>query len=301
MLKILVTDGIDNSAVRELETLGHEVYEKFYEPDKLRDVIKYYDIIIVRSATSIRKAIIDSAAETGKLKMIIRAGVGVDNIDIIYAEDKGIKVRNTPNSSSSSVAELVLAHIFSLARFVGISNVTMRAGQWNKTKYKGIELSGKTLGLIGFGRISLMLAKKASALGMNIIYTNRSGPKEDYPEYSYMELDELLKKSDFVSIHTPAMKDGKALMDREKISIMKDGSYLINCARGGVVDELALLDALNSRKLSGAAIDVFQVEPPSNLELLNHPNVSVTPHIGGSTNEAQMRIGAEVIELIKSL
>jgi D-3-phosphoglycerate dehydrogenase len=191
--------------------------------------------------------------------------------------------------------------MLSLARFVGISNVTMRNCEWNKKKYKGIELAGKTLGLVGFGRISLELAKKASALGMNIIYTNRSGPKDDYPQYTYMELDELLKKADFVSIHTPAMKDGKALIDAEKFALMKDGAYLINCARGGVVDEAALLDALNSGKLSGAGIDVFEVEPAKNNDLLNHPNVSVTPHIGGSTGEAQMRIGEEVVEVIKSL
>lgn len=301
MLKILATDGLDKSAVKELEALGHEVHEQFYEPEELKEALKNYDVVVVRSATKVREPIIDAAAEGGRLKLIIRAGVGVDNIDVKYAEEKGIKVRNTPNSSSASVAELVLGHMLSLARFVGISNVTMRNGEWNKKKYKGIELAGKTLGLVGFGRISLELAKKASALGMNIIYTNRSGPKDDYPQYTYMELDELLKKADFVSIHTPAMKDGKALIDAEKIALMKDGAYLINCARGGVVDEAALLDALNSGKISGAGIDVFEVEPAKNNDLLNHPNVSVTPHIGGSTGEAQMRIGEEVVEVIKSL
>lgn len=301
MLKILATDGLDKSAVKELEALGHEVHEQFYEPEDLKEALKDYDVVVVRSATKVREPIIDAAAEGGRLKMIIRAGVGVDNIDVKYAEDKGIKVRNTPNSSSASVAELVLGHMLSLARFVGISNVTMRNGEWNKKKYKGVELAGKTLGLVGFGRISHELAKKASALGMNVIYTNRSGPKDDYPQYAYMELDDLLKKSDFVSIHTPAMKDGKPLIDVEKIGLMKDGAYLINCARGGVVDETALLKALNSGKLSGAGIDVFEVEPAKNTDLLNHPNVSVTPHIGGSTSEAQMRIGEEVVEVIKSL
>lgn len=301
MLKILATDGIDKSAVKELEALGHEVHEQFYEPEELKEALKNYDVVVVRSATKVREPIIDAAAEGGKLKMIIRAGVGVDNIDVKYAEEKGIKVRNTPNSSSASVAELVLAHMLALARFVGISNVTMRNAEWNKKKYKGIELAGKTLGLVGFGRISRELAQKARALGMKVVYTNRSGAKDEYPEFTYMELDELLKNSDFVSIHTPAMKDGKALMDSEKISLMKDGSYLINCARGGVVDEAALLDALKSGKLAGAGIDVFQEEPTKNKALLDHPNVSVTPHIGGSTNEAQMRIGEEVVEVIKSL
>lgn len=301
MLKILATDGMDKSAIEELETLGHQVDEQFYEPDDLMTALADYDVVVVRSATKIREPIIDAAAKAGRLKMVIRAGVGVDNIDVKYAEEKGIAVRNTPNSSSASVAELVLAHMLSLARFVGISNVTMRDGQWNKKAYKGIELSGKTLGLIGFGRISIELAKKASALGMDVIYTNRSGPKENFPEFKHMELDDLLGKSDFVSIHTPAMKDGSPLMGRDEFAKMKDGSYLINCARGGVVDEEALLEALNSGKLAGAGIDVFEVEPATNKALVNHPKVSATPHIGGSTSEAQMRIGEEIVEIIKSL
>ncbi|MGM0396848.1 MAG: D-2-hydroxyacid dehydrogenase [Bacillota bacterium] len=301
MLKILATDGMDKSAIEELKALGHQVDEQFYEPEELKEALKNYDVVVVRSATKVREPIIDAAAEGGKLKMIIRAGVGVDNIDVKYAEEKGIKVRNTPNSSSASVAELVLAHMLALTRYVAISNVTMRNGEWNKKKYKGIEISGKTLGLIGFGRIAQDLAQKASALGMNVIYNNLSGPREEFPNFRYVEFEELLKTSDFISIHTPALKDGKALIDSENLSMMKDGAYLINCARGGVVDEAALLHALDSGKLAGAGIDVFEKEPTDNTSLVNHPKVSVTPHIGGSTDEAQMRIGAEIVEIIKSL
>ena len=300
MLKILATDGIDKSAADALHEIGHEVVVQFYEPEDLKKALAEYDVVIVRSATKVRAPIIDAAAEAGRLKMIIRAGVGVDNIDVEYAEDKGIKVRNTPNSSSASVAELALAHMFSLARFVGISNATMREGKWNKKNYTGIELNGKTLGLVGFGRISIELAKKAHALGMKIIYTNRKGPRNEYPDFTHSSLEELLKTSDFVSIHTPALEDGKALIGKDELALMKKGSYIINCARGGVVDEAAVLEALDAGHIAGAGIDVFVEEPTKNMPLLSHPAVSVTPHIGGSTDEAQERIGGEIVEIIKT-
>jgi len=300
MLRILATDGIDKSARDELELMGHEVTEQYFEPEELKKALADYDVVVVRSATKVKAPIIDAAADAGRLKMIIRAGVGVDNIDVDYAEAKGIKVRNTPNSSSASVAELALAHMFSLARFVGISNVTMREGKWNKKNYTGVELAGKTLGLVGFGRISIELAKKASALGMKVLYTNRRGPREDFPEYGYSTLEELLRESDFVSIHTPSLEGGKALIGVDELKLMKTTAYLINCARGGIVDEEALLKALESGDLAGAGIDVFVEEPTKNLDLINHPRVSSTPHIGGSTAEAQERIGGEIVEIIKT-
>jgi D-3-phosphoglycerate dehydrogenase len=300
MLRILATDGIDKSARDELELMGHEVTEQYFEPEELKKALADYDVVVVRSATKVKAPIIDAAADAGRLKMIIRAGVGVDNIDVDYAEAKGIKVRNTPNSSSASVAELALAHMFSLARFVGISNVTMREGKWNKKNYTGVELAGKTLGLVGFGRISIELAKKASALGMKVLYTNRRGPREDFPEYGYSTLEELLRESDFVSIHTPSLEGGKALIGVDELKLMKTTAYLINCARGGIVDEEALLNALESGDLAGAGIDVFVEEPTKNLDLINHPRVSSTPHIGGSTAEAQERIGGEIVEIIKT-
>lgn len=300
MLKILATDGIDKSAADALHEMGHEVVVQFYEPEDLKKALAQYDVVIVRSATKVRAPVIDAAAEAGRLKMIIRAGVGVDNIDVEYAEHKGIKVRNTPNSSSASVAELALAHMFSLARFVGISNATMREGKWNKKNYTGIELNGKTLGLVGFGRISIELAKKAHALGMKIIYTNRKGPRNEFPDFTHSSLEELLKVSDFVSIHTPALEDGKALIGKDELALMKKGSYIINCARGGVVDEGALLEALDAGHIAGAGIDVFVEEPTKNISLISHPAVSVTPHIGGSTDEAQERIGGEIVEIIKT-
>lgn len=299
MLKILITDGMDRGAVQSLKDLGHEVTEQFFEPEELKEQVKNFNVIIVRSATKIRKEIIDSALQTGNLKLIIRGGVGVDNIDVTYAESKGIKVRNTPKASSSSVAELVLGHMFSLARFIGIANVTMRKGKWNKKQYTGIELSGKTLGIVGFGRIGQELAKKAYALGMRILYNDVLGPNREFPEYIFVPFDELLAKSDFISLHVPGHKEQSPLIGKTEFSKMKDGAYLINCARGSVVDETALLEALNSGKIAGAGIDVFSEEPPQNLELVNHERVSVTPHIGASTKEAQKRIGAEIVSIIK--
>ena len=299
MLKILVTDGMDKGAVQTLKGLGHEVIEQFFEPEELKEQVKNFNVIIVRSATKVRKEIIDSALQTGNLKLIIRGGVGVDNIDVTYAESKGIKVRNTPKASSSAVAELALGHMFSLARFIGISNVIMREGKWNKKNYTGIELSGKTLGLIGFGRIGKELAKKAKALEMKIIYTDILGPAKDYPEYSFVSLDILLSDSDFISLHIPGNKGKSPLIGKAEFTKMKDGVYFINCARGSVVDEAALLEALNSGKLAGAGIDVFLEEPSQNLELINQERVSVTPHIGASTKEAQKRIGVEIVSVIK--
>jgi D-3-phosphoglycerate dehydrogenase len=299
MLRILVTDGMDKGSVQTLKDMGYKVTEQFFEPEELKEQVKGFNVVIVRSATKVRKDIIDSAVEAGNLKLIIRGGVGMDNIDVTYAESKGIKVRNTPKASSLAVAELALGHMFSLARFIGIANVTMREGKWNKKKYTGIELSGKTLGLIGFGRIGRELAKKTKALEMKIIYNDILGPAKDCPEYSFVSLDELLADSDFISLHVPGNKDESPVIGKPEFSKMKDGVYLINCARGSVVDEAALLEALNSGKITGAGIDVFPEEPTKNLELVNHERVSVTPHIGASTKEAQKRIGQEIVSIIK--
>ncbi len=298
-LKILVTDGIDKETMHNLRDMGHEVIEQFFEPDELKEKVKKFDILIVRSTTKVKKEIIDSALETKNLKMIIRGGVGMDNIDVSYAESKGIKVRNTPKSSSLAVAELALGHMFTLARFIGIANITMREGKWEKKYYEGIELSGKALGVIGFGRIGQELAKKAYALGMKIIYTDVLGPNKVCSNYTFVSLDRLLADSDLISLHIPGNTDGSPLIGENEFAKMKDGVYIINCARGNVIDEDALLNALNSGKVSGAGLDVFSDEPSKNLKLINHKKVSVTPHIGASTIEAQKRIGQEIISIIK--
>jgi len=298
MYRVLVTDGMDKCAVEQLNQKGYEVVEQHFELDALGEELKNFDVMVVRSATKVRQPIIDKAAEAGRLKLIIRGGVGLDNIDVAYAMEKGIKVSNTPKASSSSVAELAIGHMFAISRFINISNVTMREGKWEKKKYKGVELAGKTLGLIGFGRISREVAKRAEALGMKIIYTDIIGKAEGYDQYKFCELNELLKESDYVSLHIPFIKEQGPTIRKEQIEMMKDGAFLINCARGGVVEEEALYEALKSGKLAGAAIDVFEEEPTKNEALINLPNVSVTPHIGASTKEAQKRIGEEVVSII---
>lgn len=300
MARILVTDGMDKNAAEQLRKMGHELVEEHYEPEALKEQLKNFDATIIRSATKIRQEIIDAALETNKLKLIIRAGVGLDNIDVQYAMEHGIQVNNTPNASSSAVAELAIGHMFALSRYIYISNVTMRNGEWNKKAYKGIELAGKTLGLVGFGRIAKETAKKAKALGMNVIYTDIKGEQEGQDSYKYASMEELLKQSDFISLHIPFKKEIGAVISTKEFEMMKDGAYLVNCARGGVVDEAALLEALDSGKVSAAAIDVFEEEPTKNEKLYKHEKVSLTPHIGASTREAQARIGEEIIEIVQN-
>ncbi len=297
-MKILANDGMDKAAAEELVALGHQVDLEHYEGDALVEQLKNTDVIIIRSATKIREELIDKVAGT-QLKLIVRAGVGIDNIDHEHAKEKGIAVRNTPNASSAAVAELALAHMFAVSRFIGVSNATMRAGEGNKKQYKGIELSGKTLGIIGMGRIGAELARRAAALGMTVLYTKRSGASSDYADYEYTDLDGLLSRSDVVSIHTPFDKQAGAVLGKAELDKMKSGAVLINTARGGVVAEDALLEALESGKLFGAGIDVYAEEPTKNEKLLNHPRVSVTPHIGAQTKEAQARIGKETVTVIK--
>lgn len=296
MIRVLANDGLQQGAINKLKLAGIEVVNNHYDKDKLKEEIKKFDALVIRSVTKVTSEILDSASQ-GNLKLIIRAGVGIDNIDIISANKNGITVKNTPNASSDSVAELALAHMFSVARFLGTSNYTMRNGEWNKKKYNGIELSGKTLGIIGMGRIGQALAKKASALGMSVIYNDIFGKQGQLP-YDFLPMEELLKKSDFVSLHVPYDKEKGSIIGSKEIALMKDGAYIINCARGKVVDEQALLVALDNGKLSGAGIDVFAEEPTKNEKLINHPMVSITPHIGAATKEAQDRIGEEVTNII---
>ncbi len=297
MYRILTNDGLQQGAINKLEALGMEVVNTHFNQDILGKKLKEFDAIVIRSATKLTKEVLDEASK-GKLKLAIRAGVGIDNIEVKHAESLGITVKNTPNASSDSVAELAIAHMFSVARFLGVSNSTMRNGEWNKKKYQGTEISGKTLGIIGMGRIGQSLAKKAEALGMNIIYYTIEG-KHDELHYEFLSFEDVLKNSDFLSLHVPYDKNNGSLIGEAEFNIMKDGIYIVNCSRGKVVDEIALLKALESGRVSGAGIDVFEKEPTSNEALVNHPRVSVSPHIGASTREAQDRIGEEVVSVVK--
>lgn len=299
-MKILVTDGMDKAAIAALKEDGHQVDEQFYEPDALGAALQGYDAVVVRSKTKVRAAHIDAAKE-GNLKLIIRGGVGVDNIDVKYAESCGMTVKNTPKASSQSVAELAMAHMFSCARYISVAGHTMREDKWEKKAYgKGIELSGKTLGIIGFGRIGQALCRMATALSMEVIAFDifHVPGIEESLGMKYVEMDELFAKADFISLHTPAI-DGKPLINEENIAKMKDGVNFINTSRGNNVDEAALLAALNSGKVRAAGLDVFAEEPSANKELYSHPAVSCTPHIGAATVEAQKRIGQEIVEIIR--
>ncbi len=301
-MRILVTDGMDKAAIAKLSEQGHEVVEQFYGPEELGKALRDFDAVVVRSKTKVRAAQIDEALG-GKLKLIIRGGVGVDNIDVAYAESKGIAVRNTPAASSQSVAELALGHMFSCARFLSHAGYTMRNDQWEKKTYgKGIELCGKTLGIIGFGRIGAHLGVMAKAIGMDVIATrsSRTSGVDEATGIPYVTLDEILAKSDFISLHAPALASGP-LVNAETIAKMKDGVCIINTSRGGNVDEQALLDALNSGKVRAAGLDVWAEEPSKNHALYSHPMVSCTPHIGAQTVEAQKRIGAEIVQIIGEL
>ena len=297
MIRVLTNDGLQEAAINSLKDAGVEVVNTYIEKDKLGEALKEFDALVVRSATKVTEDILTSA-QGGKLKLVVRAGVGVDNIDLIAAHDKGVTVKNTPNASSDSVAELALAHMFSIARFVSISNVTMRNGKWNKKHYEGVELGGKTLGIIGMGRIGQSLAVKATALGMKVVYTDLFGKQESLP-YEFLSMEALLGTADFLSLHVPYDKTKGSLIGKDEFALMKDGVYLVNCARGKVVDEEALLEALDSGKVAAAGVDVFEQEPTLNEKLVNHPKVSVTPHIGAATKEAQERIGQEVASTIK--
>ena len=262
MIKILASDGMEKGAVAALEAKGCQVDQQFYDPEALKEAVKNYDVLVVRSATKVRAPHIGAAKEAGKLKLVIRGGVGVDNIDVKYAEANGITVRNTPRASSQSVAELAMGHMFACARFLSIAGHTMREDKWEKKAY-AIHIPGIE-----------------EQLGIH-----------------YVEMDELLAESDFISVHAPAV-DGGAIINADTIAKMKDGVCIINTSRGANLDEDALLAALESGKVRAAGLDVYASEPAQNKALYSHPMVSCTPHIGASTVEAQKRIGQEIVDII---
>ena len=314
-MKILANDGISQSGIDMLTEAGFEVITTNVAQEQLVNFINDNKIVVllVRSATSARKDLIDSCPG---LKIIGRGGVGMDNIDVEYAREKGLSVINTPAASSSSVAELVFAHLFGGVRFLFDSNRNMPLeGESNfkglkKAYARGIELRGKTLGIIGFGRIGQEVAKIGLGLGMNVIATDKYIDVAEIEVSLYNEtslkvsietlsLDKVLEVSDFISLHVPAQKD--YVIGSKELSMMKDNSAIINAARGGVIDEVALISALDSNKLAFACLDTFENEPKPEIKLLMHPKISLTPHIGAATLEAQDRIGVELGQQIISI
>lgn len=316
-MKVLANDGISQSGITALEAAGIEVITTKVAQEQLVNYINEHkiDVILVRSATQVRKDIIDHCPS---IKIIGRGGVGMDNIDVAYAREKGLQVINTPAASSASVAELVFAHLFGGVRFLYDSNRNMPLdgdSQFNTLKKnyaKGKELRGKTIGIIGFGRIGREVAKIALGCGMKVIYSDSYVETAEVILNFYdgqtlsfslktQSLDSLLAESDFISLHVPAQKE--YVIGASQISQMKNGAAIVNAARGGVVDEVALIDALESKKLSFAALDVFENEPTPAIKVLMNSNVSLSPHIGAATLEAQDRIGeelaAQIITILK--
>ncbi len=296
-MRIIITDPIAPAGVKLLQDAGFTVDEKpGLTPEELLQVIPEYDAIIVRSATRVTAEVINAGKN---LKVIGRAGVGLDNVDRKAAEAHGIKVVNTPEATSVSVAELALGMMFALARSIPQATISLRAGRWEKKRFKGIELFGKTLGIIGgSGRIGTELAKRAQALGMNVLVSNFSGRKPAYG--TLCTLDELLARSDFISLHIPKTPETTHLLNREAFAKMKRGVYIINCARGGVIDEAALYEAIQSGQIAGAALDVFEKEPPEDFKLFSLPQVIGTPHIGAQTEEGQYRAGIGIAEKVRN-
>ncbi|HKK80085.1 MAG TPA: D-2-hydroxyacid dehydrogenase [Phaeodactylibacter sp.] len=313
MIKILANDGLQTDGMTLLHEAGYEVDTERVPQEKLPEVLPDYDVVIVRSATKIRKDLIDKCP---KLKIIARAGVGLDNIDVAYAREKGITVMNTPAASSKSVAELVFAHMFSLCRFLQQAHRDMPATgntafKALKKRYsEGIQLHNRTLGIVGFGRIGQEVARIGVGLGMKVMPVDlvvdqadigidvyNSGNVRLSVHLDTYEWEEVLANSDFLTIHVP-FEGGKPIIGEEEIEKMKDGAVLINTARGGAIGEEALLKALNSGKLRGAALDVYEDEPTPRQELLEHPLVSCSPHIGAATLEAQANIGLALADRI---
>ena len=311
-MKILANDGISSVGKEQLESAGFTVITDKVEQENLASAVNEQGIemILVRSATTVRKEVIDQCPN---LKLIGRGGVGMDNIDVAYAREKGITVINTPASSSQSVAELVMGHLFSLSRFLHDSFKNMESGDFSTLKKnyaKGVELRGKTLGIIGFGRIGQSLASYALGAGMDVIAidqystpVNISLPlglnnKIAIEITPTTDLKSVLGNLDYISIHVPKQADGSAVIRSSEFALMKKGVRIVNAARGGVIDEIDLIEALNNGTVAGIALDVYENEPNPKKELLSHPKIACTPHIGAATNEAQDRIGEELAQLI---
>jgi len=312
-MRILANDGIDSTAVEALEKAGFEVQTEKIEQEDLESRINEFDVLLVRSATKVRQNLIDAGS---KLKIIGRGGVGMDNIDVQYARDKGLKVINTPAASSVSVAELVFAHLFAICRFIPQNNRAMPQNGMSqfkdlkKASSKGTELRGKTIGIIGFGRIGQETARIAIGCGMKVLACDAFMDKAEIKPLMHSDYaaemgtitintiskEELLKNSDFISLHVPAQD--KPVIGKEELALMKKGAGIVNCARGGVVDEAALVSALQSGQIAYAGVDVYENEPPTNDAILKQSNTSLTPHIGAATSEAQIRVGMELVSQI---
>ncbi len=291
--RILVTDGLQDGGLSILEREAEVVNKKGISPEELKKEINGFDAVIVRSATKMTEEMINNAKN---LKVIGRCGVGVDNIDLKAASARGITVVNAPSATTTAVAELTLGLIFSLARKIPRADASMKRGEWKKKDFMGEELYGKTLGIIGYGRIGSAVGQMAFSVGMRIMACCLFRIPETIRIIGgeLLEMEEIIEKSDFITIHTPLTEKTEGMIGADAIARMMDGVYIICTARGGIIDELALLKALNSGKVAGAALDVYAEEPPQNRDLINHPHVVATPHIAGQTRAAQHRASVDI-------
>lgn len=297
MPKILITDSIHDDAVELLKQAGTVEVATDLTVEELKEKIKDADALVIRSGTKATKEIIDAA---DNLKVIARAGVGVDNVDLTAATEKGIIVVNSPDASSISVAELALGLMLSSARNIPQATASLKRGEWDRKSFKGMELYGKTLGIIGLGRIGQQIAKRAEAFGMTVVAYDPYIPVEVAKNMGIelMEVNDLCKVSDFITLHVPLTPKTKHMIGKEQISLMKPNTIIVNCARGGLIDEEALYDAINNKKIGGAGLDVFEEEPPKDNPLLTLDKFIGTPHQGASTVEAQKSAGTVVAEQV---
>jgi D-3-phosphoglycerate dehydrogenase len=301
MAKVLVTDPLDPAAVAALRKAGHEVDERKLSPEELLKAIPGYDALLVRSETKVTKAVLGVA---DKLKVVGRAGVGVDNIDVAAAKERGVAVVNAPLAATNAVAELTFAHMLALARQIPKADAGTRAGKWEKKGLMGIELQGKTLGLLGVGRIGGRVAELAKAFGMRVVVYDPYVSAEKAREMGVAKVDTpraLVSQADFVSVHTPLTPETKHLVNAELLAHFKPTAFVVNCARGGIIDEKALHAAITAGKLAGAALDTFETEPLKETPLAALPTVHFTPHLGASTHEAQQKAGEQVAEQVRKV
>jgi D-3-phosphoglycerate dehydrogenase len=290
-MKIMVSDKLPDQAVDRLKRAGHEVLIAWDEPkENLPNLIGEYDALVIRSATKARGDLLDAATN---LKVIGRAGIGLDNVDLDTCKERGIKVVNTPLATTVSVAELTILHMLASVRDIVTGTVTTKEGKWEKSKLGGNELFGKTLGILGIGRIGQAVGERAKAFGMNIIAYDAFAECRDY---EMCDIERVFKESDFISIHAPLTPQTKHLIDADVLAMMKDGVVILNISRGGIIDEDALYDAMKSGKVKAACLDSFETEPPEGSKLLELPNLICTPHIGAQTAEGQLRAGIQVMD-----
>ena len=298
MPKILITDRIHEVAIEEARGFADVDLDFELSHEELVEKIGRYDALIVRSGTKVTKEVI----EKSNLKIIGRAGVGLDNIDMEAARKRGIMVVNSPEASTISVAELVIGSLIALTRNIVRAHMSMREGKWERNKFMGNELFGKTIGIIGFGRIGREVALRAIAFGMDVLVYDPGITVEDTREYNcrLLDLDGLLENSDIVTLHVPLTDNTRGMIDERRLNMMKDSAILVNIARGGLVDEEALYKVLKENKIKGAVLDVFEEEPPRDSKLLGLDNVVLTPHLGASTEEAQINAGTVVVEKLRN-